>query len=158
VADMLRKEGSNEDMAAGDTDICGKECESYLQTTSSSPSLAPFLDNIMALLDSIAARVASSGPKLCRQILYMMHDNLWQCWFPKESLTETAGWKRQGIFDLQKAIFFGNNSVGGIEKIAADDNYASDLICELYTTILINVGYQQVGQFNIMIALINVDA
>lgn len=71
------------------------------------PACSLFLHAVMALLASIAARVASNGPALCKKILNMMHDNLWFTWFPKDSATTTAGWKRQGMFCLQEQVFFG---------------------------------------------------
>lgn len=144
-----------------------------------SPTCAEFLEVMMALLASIAARVASNGRRLCHQILFMMHDNLWLCWFPKDSLTNTAGWKRQGIFELQKSVFFGckscspngeyrcgkpdagiywsvvvlyffcffNNILIILCVVIVEgggDDCSSDIICELFSTILINIAFQQV--------------
>lgn len=97
----------------------------------------------------------------------MMHDNLWFTWFPKDSATTTAGWKRQGIFHLQEHKFFGKkNEVTGevvISIVLRDESItspfltfceevkqgssrsASELICEMFSTILIHVGHQQVS-------------
>jgi hypothetical protein len=82
--------------------------------TSASSTYSAFRDQILALLTSIAARVQSNGPSLCRRILLMMHDNLWLTWFPTDSPSLTAGWTRKGIFELQELVFFGCNSTSNV--------------------------------------------
>lgn len=140
--------------------------------TSASSTYSAFRDQILALLTSIAARVQSNGPSLCRRILLMMHDNLWLTWFPTDSPSLTAGWTRKGIFELQELVFFGCNStsnVGGMiclscfpyfsftqmeillcfpdaawTIIPGDGCLSTDMICELFTVFVIHIGHKQV--------------
>jgi hypothetical protein len=110
-ADLLKEDGSSVTSGEGEGGGGWQHPEEYQDNAINtiSPSCTEFLNGIMALLASIAARRNSNGPNLCRHILNMMHDNLWVCWFSKDSQTNTAGWKRQGIFELQNEIFFGKS-------------------------------------------------